>query len=85
MRQQVPPGKYLVRITRGPEFDLVDQTIEVPKGKTVDVQATLKRVVDTTGWIGADYHAHSTPSGDNYTNTNDRLINFAAEGLGCPC
>jgi hypothetical protein len=79
--QQTPPGRYLLRITHGPEFDLIEKHIEVGKGQTVAVSATLKRTVDTRGWISADYHAHSTPSGDNYCNTDDRLINFAAEQL----
>ena len=81
IRQQVPAGKYLLRVTRGPEFDLFEKTIAVGKGQTVDVAASLKRTVDTSGWISTDYHAHSTPSGDNYCNTRDRLINFAAEHL----
>ncbi|MBM3801703.1 MAG: carboxypeptidase regulatory-like domain-containing protein [Acidimicrobiia bacterium] len=79
--QQISPGKYLVRVTRGPEFDLFETTIDVVKGQTVDVNAELRRTVNTTGWVSADYHAHSTPSGDNYCNTNDRLINFAAEHI----
>lgn len=79
--QQVPPGKYLLRITRGPEYDLAEKTVEAGKGHTVDVQVTLRRSVETTGWISTDFHAHSTPSGDNYCNTRDRLINFAAEHL----
>jgi hypothetical protein len=79
--QQIPPGKYLVRVSHGPEFDLFETTIDVAKGQTVDVKASLQRSVDTTGWVSTDYHAHSTPSGDNYCNTNDRLINFAAEHI----
>jgi hypothetical protein len=81
VRQQVPPGKYLLRITRGPEYDLVEKTVTVAKGQAVDVPVTLRRTVDTSGWVSTDYHAHSTPSGDNYCNTVDRLINFAAEQL----
>jgi len=77
--QQVPPGDYLLRITRGPEFDLVEKTVSVGSGETVEVSATLRRTVDTAGWISTDFHAHSTPSGDNYCNTTDRMINFAAE------
>ena len=79
--QQIPPGKYLVRVTRGPEFDLFEATIDVAKSQIVDVKAELRRTVDTVGWVSTDYHAHSTPSGDNYCNTNDRLINFAAEHI----
>ncbi|MCP5110417.1 MAG: CehA/McbA family metallohydrolase, partial [bacterium] len=79
--QQTPPGDYLVRITRGPEHDLVEKEITVENGKTLDVSATLRRTVNTAGWISTDYHAHSTPSGDNYCKTDDRIINFAAEQL----
>jgi len=79
--QQVPPGDYLVRITRGPEFDLFEKSIAVAAGEHVEVEATLKRTVDTSGWVSTDFHAHSTPSGDNYCNTTDRLINFAAEHI----
>jgi len=79
--QQVPPGDYLLRITHGPEFDLVEKTISVEPGERVAVEAVLKRTVDTAGWISTDFHAHSTPSGDNYCNTTDRLINFAAEHI----
>ena len=81
VEQQIPPGRYLVRVTLGPEYDLVEQRIDVAKGETAEVQATLTRVVDTSGWISTDYHAHSTPSGDNYCSTRDRIINFAAEHI----
>ena len=79
--QQVPPGKYLLRVTLGPEHDLAEQRIEVGQGETVEVEAALERTVDTEGWISTDYHAHSTPSGDNYCSTRDRIINFAAEHI----
>ncbi len=79
--QQVPPGKYLLRVSRGSEYDVVEEHITVAKGQTVSVDATLNRTVDTTGWISTDYHAHSTPSGDNYCNTTDRVINLAAEQI----
>ncbi len=79
--QQVPPGNYLLRVTRGPEFDLAERRVTVAPGETVQVDVALARTVDTNGWISTDYHAHSTPSGDNYCNTRDRIINFAAEHL----
>lgn len=79
--QQVPSGNYLVRITHGPEYDLLEREIEVGPGQTVEVAGKLRRTVDTTGWVATDFHAHSTPSGDNYCKTDDRIINFAAEHL----
>jgi hypothetical protein len=79
--QQVPPGSYEVRITHGPEHALVERKIQVAKDETVEVAATMRRTVDTTGWVSTDFHAHSTPSGDNYCKTDDRIINFAAEQM----
>lgn len=81
VRQQVPPGDYLLRITHGPEYGMVEREIHVAKGETVEVAVTVERTVNTAGWVSTDFHAHSTPSGDNYCRTRDRLINFAAEQL----
>ncbi|MBI1355202.1 MAG: hypothetical protein GC160_12715 [Acidobacteria bacterium] len=79
--QQIPPGDYLLRVTLGPGYDLFEQRISVPPGESVRAEARLERVVDTTGWVSTDFHAHSTPSGDNYCRTEDRLINLAAEHI----
>ena len=81
VQQQVPPGAYLLRVSLGPEFDLEEQRIEVAQAETVSIKVKLKRTVDTRGWISTDYHSHSTPSGDNYCSTRDRVINLAAEHI----
>lgn len=80
-RVQIPPGKYRVIVTHGIEFSHLEQKIELKPGQTFAFTGTLKRLVDTTGWVSADYHNHSTPSGDNVCGTDDRLINLAAEGV----
>ena len=77
--QALPPGKYRVVITRGIEYDHVEKVVEVPEGESVTIAASLKRMVDTTGWISTDFHNHTTISGDNYCGTDDRIINLAAE------
>lgn len=76
---QVPVGKYRVRVVRGSEYSSVQQEVDVQPGKEVVVQGVLKRVVESPGWVSADFHNHSTQSGDNICGTNDRLINLAAE------
>lgn len=80
-RQPLPPGDYEVVVTRGIEFGHLRQTVKLAAGQTVTVKGTLKRLVDTRGWVSADYHNHSTPSGDNTCGTDDRLINLVAEGI----
>lgn len=79
--QQLPPGKYRVVVVRGPEYGHITREITVEAGKTAEFKGTLKRLVDTKGWISADFHNHSTPSGDNVCDTDGRLINIAVEHL----
>lgn len=79
--QQLPPGKYRVVVVRGPEYSHLEQEVTVEAAKESVFKGTLKRVVDTKGWISADFHNHSTPSGDNVCDTDGRLINIAAENL----
>ncbi len=78
---QLPPGKYRVVVVRGPEYSHVEKEITVETAKEVVLKDTLKRLVDTQGWISADFHNHSTPSGDNVCDTDGRLINIAVEHL----
>ncbi len=77
----VPPGKYAVLISRGPEYDAAWRSVLVREGETAEISARLPRVVDTRGWISTDYHNHSTESGDNTTVTEGRLVCLAAEGV----
>ncbi|HBJ85479.1 MAG TPA: hypothetical protein DDZ88_16695 [Verrucomicrobiales bacterium] len=79
--QQLPPGKYRVVVVRGPEYGHLSKEVTVEAGKTVEFKGTLKRLVDTKGWISSDFHNHSTPSGDNVCDTDGRVINIAVEHL----
>lgn len=80
-RVGLPPGKYKVIVTRGIEYSHLSQVIDLQPQSTLPVKGTLTRLVDTTGWVSADYHNHSTPSGDNTCGTDDRIINLAAEHI----
>lgn len=75
----VNPGEYKVVVTHGIEFSHLSETVKLEPGKQHVIKGVLKRLVDTKGWISADFHNHSTPSGDNTTGTDDRIINLAAE------
>jgi hypothetical protein len=79
--QQLPPGKYHVVVVRGPEYGHLAQDVTLAAGQEFVFKGTLKRLVDTKGWISSDFHNHSTPSGDNVCDTDGRLINIAAEHL----
>src|SRR5215203_267593 len=58
----LPPGKYTVRFTRGPEY--LEQTKEliVPEGtSSIEVNYQLKRWINMAqlGWYSADHHLHA--------------------------
>jgi hypothetical protein len=79
--QILPPGKYDVIVSHGPEYDAVFSTIEVRRGERTHLETRLVRSVDTTGWISADFHSHASPSGDNTTSQYGRVLNLLAEHL----
>ena len=80
-RVQVPLGKYKVVVTHGIEYSHVARDVTVEPGGTQKMQAALRRLVQTPGWVSTDYHNHSTQSGDNTCGTDDRIINLAAEQI----
>lgn len=85
-RVQVQPGSYEVLVSRGPEYDAVLTTIDVKAGETTRIERQLVRSVDTTGWISAELHSHSTPSGDNTSHQRGRVLNLLAEHIEfIPC
>jgi hypothetical protein len=77
----LPQGSYRVVVTRGIEFSHHEQNVALQPGGMVEVKATLRRLVDSAGWVSADFHNHSTPSGDNICGTPDRICNIAAEHI----
>jgi hypothetical protein len=84
--QIIAPGKYDVIVSYGPEHDAVTQSIEVLPGQDAPLAAVLKRTVDTTGWISADFHSHSSPSGDNTSSQLGRVQNLLCEHIEfAPC
>ena len=85
-RQEIAPGKYDVIISYGPEHDAIFQSIVVERGKETELNAVLRRVVDTRGWVSADFHSHATPSGDNTSSQLGRVLNLLCEQIDfAPC
>lgn len=77
----LPVGEYRIIVTRGPEHNAITRDIVLAAGEVLTFEGQLERTVRTDGWISADFHNHSTPSGDNTCGTPDRLINLAAEHI----
>jgi hypothetical protein len=84
--QTVPPGRYELTISHGPEFDLVQTEVLVKDGEDTSVKETLVRSVETPGWVSSDFHSHSTPSGDNTSSQLGRVLNLVCEHVEfAPC
>ncbi len=81
----LPPGRYYLILSRGPEYDAAYRYLNLAEGQTARVTARLPRVVETRGWVSADFHNHSSESGDNTTEPESRITCLVAEGLEfCP-
>ncbi len=84
--RSLPPGTYDVYISYGPEYDIEQKSIDVKAGEAVNITAKLRRSVDTSGWVSAELHSHSSPSGDNTCDQRARVLNLLCEQLEfCPC
>lgn len=76
------PGAYEVTVSHGPEFDVVTRRLEATKaGSVISLPVSLHRSVETPGWVSADFHSHSTVSGDSWASVRGRVLNLAAEQI----
>lgn len=76
-----PFGSYDVVVSRGPEYGLHRQRVDVAFGVRGDVHAVLRREVESDGWIAGDFHLHCQPSFDTALPIPGRLVSLAAEGV----
>lgn len=79
--QEILPGKYEAVVSYGPEYDIAVLHLNVEKGKAAELSAKLKRSVNTAGWVSADFHSHSSPSGDNTSSQLGRVQNLLCEHI----
>ncbi len=86
VQQELAAGTYELIISRGPEYHAEFTTLQITAGQTAERTVTLPRLLQTPGWISADFHSHSSPSGDNTGSQLGRVLNLAAEHLEfAPC
>jgi hypothetical protein len=77
----VPPGSYEVDVSRGFEYLIDRQSVEIDAGDSVTLEFELERVVDTTGYLAMDQHVHGGPSPDSPIRVPHRILTLAAEGI----
>ena len=77
----VPPGRYDAVVSRGFEWSIVRAPLEVPPHGIGELDVTLERLLDTTGYLSTDAHMHAGPSPDSTVAVAQRIESAAAEGL----
>lgn len=80
----LPPGEHRVIVTRGYEYELVEQKVVVEAGKTQTVEATLAHSVDSSGVMCADFHEHSFLSPDAVDAVELKVRSAVGDGLDIP-
>jgi hypothetical protein len=80
-RVLLPAGRYRVLATRGLEYTVDQQIVEVPAGGEVAAELRLRRAVPTPGWVGCDLHVHSRGSFDSVVSIDDRVRSLMAAGV----
>ncbi len=81
----IAPGKYRITLSHGPERSIAQWEQDVPAGIDATMppaeRTTLVRVVDTAGYLAADFHQHTMLGADAPVGTKDRVIANAAEAV----
>ncbi len=78
----IPAGTYDAYVSRGIEWDLaVVRKVRIEDKKVASIQAQIRHVVDTSGWVSADFHVHAAPSPDSIVPLRDRIYEFVTDGV----
>ncbi len=78
----VAPGLYQVVASRGLEYEIdVSAPVEIDAQVGAKVDLQVRRSVESSGWISADFHVHAIPSHDSGVTLADRVLTMVAEGV----
>ncbi|MBI5480545.1 MAG: CehA/McbA family metallohydrolase [Deltaproteobacteria bacterium] len=78
----VPPGKWRLTVSRGPEYEIFTQDLVLQAGAAFGpLDVTLERAVDTSGFLSADLHVHAARSQDTTAPLDGRVVAAAVSGL----
>lgn len=84
-RVSLLPGDYTIYASRGMEYSVATQQVSVAKGESKTINLSIRREVNTKGWVAADTHIHTlTYSGHGDATENERMFTIAGEGIELP-
>ncbi|MFK7986979.1 MAG: CehA/McbA family metallohydrolase [Sandaracinaceae bacterium] len=78
------PGEWRLVVSRGFEYTLVDRTVMVSAGETLEESVMLTRVIDTAGVMCGDFHIHTHRSNDSGDDALLKVRSAIADGLEIP-
>jgi hypothetical protein len=77
----LPAGKYRVAVTKGIEWSIDSQVIEIVSGHMKSIELSPRHVVPTPGMVGCDLHVHARPSFDSPVTPEDRVLSLVSAGV----
>lgn len=77
----LPEGRYELLASRGPAYSLARARVDAAESASQDLSLRIERVVDTRGWISADFHVHAIPSPDSSLPLPDRIAGYLASDV----
>ena len=81
VKTPLPAGKYRVSVTKGIEWSIDSQVVEIVSGHTKAIELAPRHVVPTPGMIGCDLHVHARPSFDSPVTGEDRVLSLVSAGV----
>lgn len=78
------PGPHRVLVSRGFEWEILDQRVAITAGKDTQITAELLHSVDSPGVMCADFHIHSQYSADSSDPVPFKIRSAVADGLEIP-
>lgn len=81
VKTPLPAGKYRVSATKGIEWSIDSQVVEIVSGHMKSIELAPRHVVPTPGMIGCDLHVHARPSFDSPVTPEDRVLSLVSAGV----
>lgn len=75
------PGRYRVVASRGPEWTIASEVVDVEEGGLRTVELSARHAIDPGDHVACDFHVHAAPSYDSDVTISDRVASLAGEGI----
>lgn len=77
----LPTGRYRILATKGIEWSVDAETLDITSGHQRNIDLVLRHVVPSPGLVGCDLHVHARPSFDTPVTAEDRILSLLSAGI----